>query len=119
MARLFRLSSPRRLRCLLFILLLAVAAGPGAIGAATLLVTTTADNGAGSLRAGVAAAADGDNIQFDAALNGQTISLTGGELVIDKNITINGPGPRSALGIESFNRAVPHLQYPIPATPSP
>jgi hypothetical protein len=94
MVRLFlRLSSARWLRCLLFILLLAVAAGPGAIGAATLLVTTTADNGAGSLRAVIAAAADGDNIQFDAALNGQVISLTGGELVIAKNITINGPGP--------------------------
>jgi hypothetical protein len=61
--------------------------------AATLIVTTTADNGAGSLRAAITAASDGDTIQFDATLNGQTISLTGGQLLIDKNITINGPGP--------------------------
>src|SRR5204862_3648226 len=60
--------------------------------AATLIVTTTADSGAGSLRDTIAAANDGDTIQFDAALNGQTISLTSGELVIDKNIKVVGPG---------------------------
>src|SRR5438045_5818341 len=60
--------------------------------AATLTVTTTADSGVGSLRAALAASSDGDTIQFDSALNGQTISLTSGELVIDKNITINAPG---------------------------
>ena len=56
-------------------------------------MTSTADSGAGSLRAAIAAASNGDTIQFDAALNGQTITLTSGELVIDKNITIAGPGP--------------------------
>lgn len=61
--------------------------------AATLTVTTTADNGPGSLRDAIAMASDGDTIQFDAALNGQTISLTSAELAIDKSITINGPGP--------------------------
>ena len=61
--------------------------------AATLIVTSTADSGPGSLRAAIAAASDGDTIQFDAALNGQTINLTSAELVIDKNITISGPGP--------------------------
>ena len=61
--------------------------------AATLIVTTTADNGAGSLRAAIAAATDGDMIQFDPALNGQTITLTSGELLIDKDVTIGGPGP--------------------------
>jgi hypothetical protein len=45
------------------------------------------------LRAALAAAGDGDTIQFDAALSGHTITLTSGELVIDKNITIAGPGP--------------------------
>jgi hypothetical protein len=59
----------------------------------TFTVTSTADSGAGSLRAAIAAASNGDTIQFDAALNGQTINLTSGELVIDKNITISGPGP--------------------------
>src|SRR5258707_9240171 len=52
---------------------------------ATLIVTTTADSGPGSLRSAIAASSDGDTIQFDPALNGQAISLTSGELVIDKN----------------------------------
>src|SRR5438874_4098648 len=59
---------------------------------ASLIVTSTNDNGPGTLRDTIAAANDGDTIQFDPALNGQTINLTSGELVIDKNITISGPG---------------------------
>jgi hypothetical protein len=57
----------------------------------TLTVTSTLDSGAGSLRDAIAAAVDGDTIQFDAALNGQPIALTSGELLIDKSITIRGP----------------------------
>ena len=52
-----------------------------------------ADSGAGSLRQALADANSGDTIQFAPALNGQTITLTSAELVIDKNITISGPGP--------------------------
>jgi FG-GAP-like repeat/FG-GAP repeat len=62
------------------------------VNAATITVTTTADSGAGSLRDALAAASDGDTIQFDAALNGQSIMLTSAELTIDKHITISGPG---------------------------
>ena len=58
-----------------------------------LTVTSTSDSGAGSLRDTIAAAGDGDTIQFAAALNGQTITLTSAELVVDKNIAISGPGP--------------------------
>ncbi|MGZ4238391.1 MAG: hypothetical protein ACXVWT_20180, partial [Solirubrobacteraceae bacterium] len=46
---------------------------PSAALAAT--VTTTADSGAGSLRAAIAASAAGDTINFDPSLNGQTITL--------------------------------------------
>ena len=81
----------------LFALLGVMMAGAESVHAATLIVTTTADSGAGSLRDAIAAASDGDTIQFDAALNGQTITLTSAELVIDKNITINGPGAISSL----------------------
>lgn len=66
--------------------------GVASIHAATLIVTNTADSGAGSLRDTIAAAAAGDTIQFAAALNGQTITLTSAELLIDKNLTIDGPG---------------------------
>jgi hypothetical protein len=58
---------------------------------AVLTVTNTQDSGAGSLRDTIAAATNGDTIQFDAALNGQTITLTSGEIVIAKDLTIAGP----------------------------
>src|SRR5436190_12037604 len=79
----------------LFTLLGAAVAGPNFFRnqpAATLTVTTTADNGPGSLRDAIAIASDGDTIQFDPALSGQTITLTSAELAINNNITINGPG---------------------------
>ena len=57
------------------------------------ITVTTRLIAARSLRDAIAAANDGDTIQFDAALNGQTITLTSGELVIDKSITISGPRP--------------------------
>jgi predicted outer membrane repeat protein len=58
----------------------------------TLTVTNNLDSGAGSLRADIAAAKNGDTIVFAPGLNGQTITLTSGELLINKNLTINGPG---------------------------
>ncbi len=59
----------------------------------TIIVTNTNDSGPGSLRGAIAAASDGDTIQFDPALKGQTITLTSGELFINNNLTITGPGP--------------------------
>jgi hypothetical protein len=60
---------------------------------AVLTVTNTQDSGPGSLRDRIATAATtGDTIQFDAALNGQTITLTSAQLLINKSLTINGPG---------------------------
>jgi hypothetical protein len=60
-----------------------------------LTVTTTADSGPGSLRADVAAAQSGDTIDLS-GLSGQTISLTSGELVLNKNLTIQGPAAPQA-----------------------
>jgi predicted outer membrane repeat protein len=59
---------------------------------ANLIVTTTADSGAGSLRAAIASATAGSTIQFAANLANQTITLTSGQLEITagKNITIDG-----------------------------
>jgi hypothetical protein len=59
---------------------------------ATLTVLNNADSGAGSLRATVAAAAPGDDIIFTNTLIGQTITLTSGQIVIDKTLAINGLG---------------------------
>lgn len=60
-------------------------------GATTLTVTSTADNGPGSLRAAMATATDGDTI--DASSVSGTILLTSGELLITNTVTILGPGP--------------------------
>ncbi len=58
-------------------------------------VASTDDSGAGSLRQAIADAKPGDTITF--GVKG-TIALTSGELVIDKDLTITGPGS-SALTI--------------------
>src|SRR5262249_20160617 len=52
--------------------------------------TNTNDSGPGSLRDALAAANDGDTI--DATGVSGTILLTSGELQINHNVTINGPG---------------------------
>src|SRR5438552_10631198 len=55
----------------------------------TITVTNTNDSGPGSLRQALADVNDGDTINF--AVTG-TIGLTSGELLVDKAITISGPG---------------------------
>lgn len=62
------------------------------LAAATLLVTSTADSGPGSLRNTIDAANPGDTIEFSSSIYGQSIILTSGELLLDKNVTISGPG---------------------------
>jgi hypothetical protein len=58
----------------------------------SLLVSTIADGGDGSLREAVAAANAAQaaaTIRFDGALSSQTLLLAGGELVLDGNLTID------------------------------
>lgn len=59
------------------------------VHANTITVTNTNDSGPGSLRQALADANDGDTIDF--AVTG-TIGLTSGELLVNKAITISGPG---------------------------
>jgi predicted outer membrane repeat protein len=93
----------------------------------TLTVTNTLDSGAGSLRAEISAAGSGDTINFalpppPPGQTTQTITLTSGELLIKKNLTIAGPGADKLtisgnhasrvfeLGLSGKNK--PHLVQP-------
>jgi hypothetical protein len=58
--------------------------------ATTITVTNTNDSGPGSLRQAILNASSGDTINFAPTLT--TVTLTSGELVIDKNLIITGPG---------------------------
>src|SRR5437879_1843867 len=58
----------------------------------TITVLNNADSGDGSLRAALGAASSGDTINFAPGLAGQTITLTSGELAIDKSLDIEGLG---------------------------
>jgi hypothetical protein len=58
----------------------------------TLTVTNNLDSGKGSLRYEIAHAAKKDTIVFAPSLDGQTITLTSGELDITTGLTIQGPG---------------------------
>ncbi len=59
---------------------------------ATITVDVNNDTGAGgtSLREAIAAASAGDTITFAGALAGNTITLTQGQLTLDKQLTIDG-----------------------------
>jgi len=87
----------------LFLLLLAIALSLGVAAidsrAATLTVTKTEDTNDGvcdadcSLREAVVAAASGDTVVFSSLFSSpQTITLTLGQITIDKNLTITGTG---------------------------
>ncbi|MFN8526134.1 MAG: choice-of-anchor Q domain-containing protein [Chloroflexota bacterium] len=73
---------------------------PGEALAANKTVTKTADTNDGtcsvvdcSLREAIIAASPGDTVVFDAAVTGTiTLNVGLGQLVIDKHLTINGPG---------------------------
>lgn len=55
-----------------------------------ITVTSNADSGTGSLRQAISDICPGGTIDFDAGMSGQTITLTSGQLSIDKSMTIDG-----------------------------
>ncbi len=68
------------------------AAAPAVSPAMAPLVTNTNDSGPGSLREAIASAASGDTINFSLSGCPCTITLTSGQLFINKNLTIQGLG---------------------------
>ncbi|MEC4986540.1 MAG: choice-of-anchor D domain-containing protein [Oscillatoria sp. PMC 1068.18] len=57
---------------------------------AIITVTSSADNGVGSLREAIATAQAGDTIRFAPNLANATIKLTSGQLAVNKNLIIDG-----------------------------
>lgn len=63
-----------------------------AVRGATITVFNANDSGAGSLRQAIFDASSGDTINFALPQGVTAIALTSGELLINKNLTIDGPG---------------------------
>jgi hypothetical protein len=70
----------------------------------TITVNNTNDSGPGSLRQAIADAAPGDTINFNLSDCPCVITLTSGELLINKPLTINGPGAKT-LSIDGNNNS--------------
>ncbi len=76
-------------------------------------VTTSSDRGPGSLRHAISNAAAGDRIQFAIpsfhfpGISLPSVILLKSKLVIDKDLTIAGPGPHKLIIARSFARQTP------------
>ncbi len=81
--------------------------------AATITVTSTNDSGSGSLRAALASAANGDII--DASSITGTVLLTSGELLVNKNVNIIGPGPSNLAVDGNASSRVFHIANAVSA----
>jgi uncharacterized repeat protein (TIGR01451 family) len=106
MPSIFRRLSP----VFFFLLILSTLCLPGKnASAATLLVTSNADTGAGTLRNQIAAANPGDTIDFSFA-SSQIITLTSGELLINKTLTLQNTSGQSITISGNYASRVFHLQ---------
>ena len=77
------------------------------------IVTNNNDSGAGSLRKAIADANPGDTIEFDPSLANQTITLTSGQLEIDKNLTLDGGNaPNLTISGNSSSRVIDYQVSP-------
>src|SRR5438874_4005714 len=81
--------------------------------AATITVTNTNDSGGGSLRQAIADAHNGDIVRF--GITG-TITLATDELLVDKSVTINGPGSDNLTVTGSGFSRVFHVSGAVTAT---
>lgn len=72
-------------------------------------IASTADSGAGSLRAAIDAAQPDTRLRFDAALNGQTITVTGSALLLAAGRAVEIDASNLAAGIRLFGTNVAHV----------
>ncbi|MCG2590997.1 choice-of-anchor Q domain-containing protein, partial [Rhodohalobacter sulfatireducens] len=68
-------------------------------------VTNDNDNGPGSLRYVVENTFDGSTITFDESLNAGTITLTGGQITVDKSITIDAGDLPNGITVSGDNNS--------------
>ncbi|HEY3386594.1 MAG TPA: hypothetical protein VGK46_08800 [Saprospiraceae bacterium] len=66
--------------------------GADEFGACTNIITNANDTGIGSLRDRIACSLSGTTLYFDNSLTDDTVTLTTGDILIDKNLRIIGPG---------------------------
>ena len=67
------------------------------------IVTSLADSGTRSLRDTITNASSGDTITFDASLSGMTITLSGTQLLINKDLTIDASALPDGITIDANN----------------
>lgn len=104
------------LNLILIVALLSVASiGVQRAMAASLIVTNINDDGPGSLRQIIANAQHGDTITFDPDLAGQTITLTSGQLLINKNLTIRGLGASQLTISGNHDSSIFHVNVDVTA----
>ncbi len=90
MKRLTCLSISRRLWIIIILLVVLLSGHLQGSVASTITVTSNGDSGDGTLRQAVIDAFSGDTINFELTYP-STITLTSGQIVIDKSLTIIGP----------------------------
>ena len=71
-----------------------------------IVVSNTADSGAGSLRQAILDSQDGDTITFASSLHGQTITLNDGSLFINKDITLDATGADITIDANQKSRVI-------------
>ena len=70
-----------------------------------MVVVNTNDSGVGSLRDIIAGAIPGDTVIFDSSLSGQTITLTSGDITINKDLNIDGSALANQVSLSGNNNS--------------
>ncbi len=84
---------------------------------ATITVFNGNDSGAGSLRQAIFDASSGDTINFAPGVNPIQLASNGNELLINKNLTIVGPGADKLAVRRAGDHFVFFISPPLPSPP--
>ena len=73
----------------------------GSLTFGQVIVTSPSDQGPGTLREAIQLSESGQTIFFDSGLINQSLIISSAEIMIDKNLTLDGPGFDQGIKIES------------------